>query len=84
MEILFDLLGPVLSNGGHGGAIAERRGSFLKNCHRIAVAWRVANDDGHSHGGHGSYGGMAEIAFYFLFFFHGRSWADLTQLYPVS
>ena len=38
MKILFDLLGPVLSNGGHGGAIAERRGGFLKKHHRIAVA----------------------------------------------
>ena len=44
MKILFDLLGPVLSNGGYGGAIAERRGGFLKKRHRIAVAWRVAND----------------------------------------
>ena len=24
-------------------AMAERRGGFLKNRHRIAVAWRVAN-----------------------------------------
>jgi len=33
----------VLSNGGHGGAMAEKRGGFLKKCHRIAVALRVAN-----------------------------------------
>ena len=41
MKILFDLLGPVLSNGGDGSAMAERRDGFLKKCHRIAVAWRV-------------------------------------------
>jgi len=38
MKILFDLLGPVLSNGGHGDAIVEWRGGFLKKYHRIAVA----------------------------------------------
>ena len=33
----------MLLKSGHGGAMAERRGGFLKKCHRIAVAWRVSN-----------------------------------------
>ena len=45
MKILFDLLGPVLSNGGDGSAMTERRDGFLKKRHRIAMAWRVANGD---------------------------------------
>jgi len=31
----------VLSNSGHGGAMAEKRGRNLKKCHQIAVVWRV-------------------------------------------
>ena len=49
----------MLSNGGHGGTMAELRGGNLKKRHRIEVAWRVAYGGRHSHGGHG---GIAEKA----------------------
>jgi len=37
------IIQPVLSNGGHEGAMAEKRDDFLKKRHRIAVAWRLSN-----------------------------------------
>ena len=50
----------VLLKSGHGGAMAERRGGFLKKRHQIAVAWRVSNG--------GTMAIMAENSVFFLFF----------------
>ena len=67
----------VLLNGGHGGAMANFRGGFLKKRHRIAVAWLVW--DG---GALAVMAVMAEMAEFCLVFVRGRSWADPTQPYP--
>ena len=63
--------------------MADFRGGFSKKRHRIAVAWRVWDGGRHSHGGRGGYGGVAEMAEFFLLFVRSRSWVDPTQPYPV-
>ena len=59
--------------------MAVLRGGNLKKCHQIPVAWRVYNGGRHSHGSHG---GIAKIAGFFVFFCAvgvGLTWPNPTR-----